>query len=111
MAPEAAALHNGALEQGKAVVRSGVAACELPAGVRKVTGKFMRGDTVAICNLAGYEFARGLAAYGAEEAVLIAGRRSSEIPEILGYSGRAAMIHRDDMVLTGAQLAPNEDEQ
>lgn len=81
----------------------------LPAGVRKVTGTFLRGDTVAICNPAGYEFARGLAAYGADEAVLIAGRKSSEIAEILGYSGRSAMVHRDDLVLTGAQLAPNED--
>ncbi|MEM6462745.1 MAG: glutamate 5-kinase [Pseudomonadota bacterium] len=81
----------------------------LPAGVRKVTGSFQRGDTVAICNPAGYEFARGLAAYGADEAILIAGRKSSEIAEILGYAGRSAMVHRDDMVLTGAQLAPNED--
>ena len=81
----------------------------LPAGVRRVTGTFARGDTVAICDLAGFEFARGLAAYGAEEAGLIAGRKSSEIAEILGYSGRAAMVHRDDMVLTGAQIALNED--
>jgi glutamate 5-kinase len=81
----------------------------LPAGVQKVTGTFLRGDTVAICNPAGYEFARGLAAYGADEAVLIAGRKSSEIAEILGYSGRSAMIHRDDLVLTETQLAPNED--
>lgn len=81
----------------------------LPAGVRKVVGSFLRGDTVAICNLAGYEFARGLAAYGSDEARQIAGRKSSEIAGILGYSGRAAMVHRDDMVLTGAQIAPNED--
>ena len=81
----------------------------LPAGVQRVTGTFLRGDTVAICNPAGYEFARGLAAYGADEAVLIAGRKSSEIVEILGYSGRSAMIHRDDLVLTETQLAPNED--
>ncbi|WP_419907957.1 glutamate 5-kinase [Hoeflea sp.] len=82
----------------------------LPAGVRKVTGSFARGDTVAICDHAGFEFARGLAAYGADEAVQIAGRKSSEIAGILGYSGRAAMVHRDDMVLTGAQIALNEDE-
>jgi len=81
----------------------------LPAGVQRVTGTFLRGDTVAICNPAGYEFARGLAAYGADEAVLIAGRKSSEIAKILGYSGRSAMIHRDDLVLTETQFAPNED--
>jgi glutamate 5-kinase len=81
----------------------------LPAGVKKVTGTFMRGDTIAICGDTGQEIARGLAAYDADEAKQIAGRKSSEIFDILGYAGRAAMIHRDDMVLTAAQLAPNED--
>ncbi len=81
----------------------------LPAGVKKVTGRFMRGDTVAICSESGREIARGLAAYDAEEAVQIAGRKSSEIFDILGYAGRSAMIHRDDMVLTAPQFAPGED--
>ena len=30
-----------------------------------------------------------------------AGRNSSEIEAILGYSGRAEMMHRDDMVISG----------
>jgi len=81
----------------------------LPAGVKTVTGRFMRGDTIAIRSEAGEEIARGLAAYDAEEAVQIAGRKSSEIFDILGYAGRSAMVHRDDMVLTGSQFAPNED--
>ena len=81
----------------------------LPAGVIRVTGRFMRGDTVAIRDDTGKEIARGLAAYDAEDAVQIAGRKSSEIFEILGYAGRAAMIHRDDMVLTATLFAPNED--
>ena len=34
-----------------------------------------------------------------KEAAAIAGHRSSEIEEILGYPGRAALIHRDDMAL------------
>lgn len=81
----------------------------LPAGVKKVTGRFMRGDTIAIRSESGNEIARGLAAYDAEEAVRIAGRKSTEIYDILGYAGRSAMIHRDDMVLTGSQFAPSED--
>ncbi len=81
----------------------------LPAGVKRVSGRFMRGDTVAVLGEHGVEIARGLAAYDAEEAVLIVGRKSTEIFEILGYAGRAAMIHRDDMVLTGKQIVPNED--
>ena len=35
------------------------------------------------------------------DAELIAGRNSREIEAILGYAGRAEMIHRDDMVLRG----------
>ena len=52
-----------------------------------------------ITDEAGKEVARGLAAYDAEEARRIAGHRSSEIEAILGYEPRAAMIHRDDMVV------------
>jgi glutamate 5-kinase len=47
----------------------------------------------------GRTVARGLIAYDADEAQLIAGRNSREIEAILGYPGRAAMIHRDDLVL------------
>ena len=72
----------------------------LPAGVRSVTGDFHRGDPVAVCDASGREIARGLSAYDADEARQIAGRKSGEIEAILGYSGRAAMIHRDDMVIT-----------
>lgn len=73
----------------------------LPAGVRKISGQFSRGDTVAIIRADGREIARGLASYDADEARQIAGRKSSEIESILGYAGRAAMVHRDDLVVTG----------
>ncbi|MBW3535448.1 MAG: FxsA family protein [Gemmatimonadetes bacterium] len=43
-----------------------------------------------------------LAGYGADEARLIAGLRSNRIAEVLGYPGRAAMAHRDDMVVWGS---------
>jgi len=72
----------------------------LPAGVRDVTGSFSRGDTIAILGTSGREIARGLAGYDADEARQIAGK-SAEIAAILGYAGRAAMVHRDDMVMTG----------
>lgn len=74
----------------------------LPAGVKRVEGHFSRGDTVAVVSLAGHEIARGLAAYDDADARLIAGRKSGEIAKILGYAGRAAMVHRDDLVLTHA---------
>ena len=79
-----------ALGQGKSL---------LPAGVAKVTGRFERGDPVAILGPGGETLGKGLVAYGAGDARAIAGRHSREIETILGYAGRAALIHRDDMVL------------
>lgn len=78
----------------------------LPAGIRSLTGDFSRGDTVAILDPAGREIARGLVAYDAEEAMRIAGCKTAEIEAILGYSGRAAMVHRDDLVLTADARQP-----
>ncbi len=71
----------------------------LPAGVKSVTGQFERGEAVVIRDAAGGELGRGLIAYSADEAMKIAGRNSVEIAAVLGYSGRAALIHRDDMAL------------
>ncbi len=79
-----------ALAQGKSL---------LPAGVTKVSGRFGRGDPVAIVGAAGEVLGKGLTRYTAEEARAIAGRRSGDIEAILGYAGRAALIHRDDMVV------------
>jgi len=73
----------------------------LPAGVRRVEGRFQRGDAVEIRSESGEEIARGLVAYDADDAEKIAGRNSGEIETILGFAGRAEMIHRDDMALRG----------
>ena len=73
----------------------------LPAGVRHIQGHFQRGDAVDIIDLDGKEVGRGLVAYDAADAERIAGRNSHEIEAILGYAGRAEMIHRDDMALRG----------
>ncbi len=71
----------------------------LPAGVTAVDGPFGRGDAVSVVAADGRELGRGLTAYPADEAALIAGRRSGDIQEILGYSGGDEIIHRDDLVL------------
>lgn len=71
----------------------------LPAGVKECSGAFVRGDVVAVHNEKNVEIARGLSAYSLKDALRIAGRKSSEIEAILGYVGRAEMIHRDDLVL------------
>jgi glutamate 5-kinase len=70
----------------------------LPVGVRRIEGAFARGDAVTIRDGSGV-LGRGLVAYDAEEAARILGRASREIEAILGYPGRAEMVHRDDMAL------------
>ena len=71
----------------------------LPAGVRGVQGDFTRGDPVSVRDEDGRELARGLSAYDAEAARLIAGHRSEELESLLGWRGRDEIIHRDDLVL------------
>lgn len=78
-----------ALMQGKSL---------LPAGVFKITGQFGRGDAVAILGPGGV-LGKGLTRYTATEADRIKRLRSGDIEAVLGYPGRSALIHRDDMVI------------
>jgi glutamate 5-kinase len=71
----------------------------LPAGVIRVDGQFARGDAVVVRGPDTHEIGRGLVAYDAENAEMIKGRSSSDAAQILGISGRAEMIHRDDLVV------------
>jgi glutamate 5-kinase len=71
----------------------------LSVGVAGVEGSFERGDTVAIKNAKGNVLGHGMSAYSSADATRILGRHSDEIEEILGYVGRPALIHRDDLVL------------
>ncbi|MCF3594198.1 glutamate 5-kinase [Rhodobacteraceae bacterium LMO-12] len=71
----------------------------LPAGVSVVTGSFERGAPVAILNTEGHKIGQGLCSYTSVEAAAIKGQKSDRIEPILGYPGRAALIHRDDMAL------------
>jgi glutamate 5-kinase len=75
----------------------------LPVGVKKVEGRFQRGDAVLVKAEDGRELARGLIAYDVADARTLAGRRTVEIESLLGYRGRDEMIHRDDLALTGAE--------
>jgi len=71
----------------------------LPVGVTRIEGDFARGDAVVIRGPDGAEIGRGLCAYDAEDAQKIKGNASAAIESILGFGGRPAMIHRDDLVL------------
>ena len=90
---------------GKLIIDDGAAAALdkgkslLPAGVTAVEGEFDRGDAIAIVNSQGRELGRGLCAYSTADARRIMGHKSGEIEAVLGYRGRDAMIHRDDLVL------------
>jgi len=79
-----------AMRQGKSL---------LPAGVTRVTGRFGRGDPVTIAGPGGEVLAIGLTRYTSDEAQAIKGHRSHEIEALLGYPGRAALVHRDDMAI------------
>ncbi len=75
----------------------------LPAGVRQVKGTFARGDTVSVVTLEGFEIARGLVAYDSGDAARIAGLKSADIEQTIGYRGRDEIIHRDDLVMTNGE--------
>jgi glutamate 5-kinase len=72
----------------------------LPAGVIGIEGSFARGDAVIIRGPGGVEIGRGLVAYDVEDALKIRGRSSADISSILGFSGRAEMVHRDDLAVS-----------
>ena len=80
------------LEMGKSL---------LPIGIREVRGDFREGDTVAIADLSGREFARGLCNFTAEELRCIAGKRSAELSETLGHHCAETAVHRDNLVMVG----------
>ena len=71
----------------------------LAAGVTSVAGRFERGDAVDVIDPDGTTIARGVSAYSSEDATRLIGRKSDEFEAILGYRGRPALIHVDDMVL------------
>lgn len=79
-----------ALQSGKSL---------LPAGVVGGQGVFMRGDVVSISDQNGSELAKGLVNYDAVEVNMICGRQTTEIKDLLGYPGRASLVHRDNMVM------------
>ena len=70
----------------------------LPAGVKKINGTFEKGDHILVKDQNNVECARGLASFSSIEIEKIKGSHSSEIKNILGYSSREEIIHKDDLV-------------
>ncbi len=73
----------------------------LPAGVVRADGDFRSGDAVSVRDMEGVEIGRGLVAYDASDARRIMGKNSAAIEAELDAPFRGAMIHRDDLVVTG----------
>lgn len=80
-----------ALSEGKSL---------LPAGVKIVEGDFERGDAVNLSDGKGKKLGIGISAYDSAHARQIAGHKSAEISQILGYFYGDEMIHRDDLVIS-----------
>ena len=70
----------------------------LPAGVKKINGTFEKGDHVLIKSQNNIECGKGLSSFSSLEIEKIKGLHSSKIKNILGYSSREEIIHKDDLV-------------
>ncbi len=85
-----------ALAQGKSL---------LPVGVRAIDGDFDRGDCVSLVAPDGTELGRGLTAYTSATTQLMIGKDTAANTSLI-QSGRAELVHRDDMVLNGVSKEP-----
>ena len=97
---------NGRLHaQGKLFIDDGAAlalsngASLLAVGVKGYEQDFLRGDVVEIIDPVGTILARGLSEYDAREIEIIMGKSKDEIAEILSYTPRSALVHRNHMVM------------
>jgi glutamate 5-kinase len=76
----------------------------LAAGVRRIEGRFDKGDAVVVRDEAGHEIGRGLVRYEAEDAEKICGLKSEAIEAALGYTS-GPLVHADDLALAAQALA------
>jgi glutamate 5-kinase len=81
------------VEQGKSL---------LPSGIKGVLGQFGVGDPVELAVDPARPFARGLTGYAADDVRRLAGKKSSQIAEVLGFRDTDEVVHRNDLVLLEA---------
>ncbi len=70
----------------------------LAAGITEVIGKFSKGENILIVDENEKSLARGLSSFSSEEINKIKGLQSNQIKNILGYSSKSEIVHKDDMV-------------
>ena len=80
----------------KKALRSGKSL--LAAGIKKISGKFNKGDHVKILDKKNNEYGRGLSSFTSDEIVKIMGYHSNQIEKLLGYVAKSEVVHKDDMV-------------
>ena len=86
------------VDSGAATALKGGASL-LPVGVTTTRGEFSRGAAVAIKDPDGQTIAKGISAYSSIDIARIAGLQSDKIEQELGFRGRPAVVHRNDLVL------------
>ena len=93
---------------GRVVVDDGAvrALCQqgkslLPSGITAVSGKFEKGDTIAIIDSTGRQIARGLSNYSARQVEAIKGLKTSQIAKKLGERAKSydEVVHRNNMTI------------
>ena len=75
----------------------------LPVGIKKVCGKFKRGDVIQIRHKSKV-LAVGLTEYDDKELNLIKGKKSVEINDLLDYVHSKVAIHKDNLLLKKDEL-------
>ena len=70
----------------------------LAAGIKKILGKFNKGDHIKVLDRKNNECARGLSSFTSDEVSKIMGHHSKDIEKLLGYVSKSEVIHKDDMV-------------
>ena len=92
--------------QGNIVIDSGASAALvsdngslLPAGIKEVTGDFLRGEIIGVEDIGGNSIACGIVNYDSLDISTIKGAQSDNIIDLLGYYYGEEVIHRNNMVL------------
>jgi glutamate 5-kinase len=70
----------------------------LPSGVLSITGTFKRDDLIKVFNIRNEEIARGLVQFSSYDIEKIRGKKTHEIPDILGTRENYEIIHRNNLV-------------
>ncbi|MCP4169586.1 MAG: glutamate 5-kinase [Fuerstiella sp.] len=71
----------------------------LAVGISDVLGEFDQGASVELVNSTHSVVARGLSNYASVDIRKILGRRSAQIPELLGHVPYGEVVHRDNLVV------------